>query len=533
MLHKSSLDKIWRDWGETKNNDNSSSEYNFYEIERFFYLPEGQIRADLANNAGALYMQEFTDFVTSALYPADGSWLQAVVDENDEPEVMMGLDMVSDHVRNKLSESNFYGKMNELVAHGLLYNKGLLSVDYTEGLNFSVHNPKNTWATDNTDDYSRRVYSERKLRLSDLDAYFSNVPQRYKDLMAEGLDMYELTVMHAIVPCDDQWAKGIDKDAGAKFVRLSFLLSVEGHPLYPLKPKEGMKYPTYTTSPLLQYNTGQRMSLCRRALPDADIANRYEQAMLERSELANYPPMAIPLDLENRKGYSMQPGGIVPIKPGETAPTPVATTIDLNVSERTVARKEARLREIFKIDLIKQAQLTGMSQYEHNALKYTALKAIQPLVCTLTSKTTSTMVERIHKLLKKHDPQYRLLMSELPSETQGLFHFDNLKRLMEQSKVLANLGRAAQAIQGYASFDPQALQRVDSTGAVVTALEASQLPHLIKDEAEAAAEAEAYNQEAAGQEQQAMALEQQKLAPSMMQAETDRVKAQDEMTKRK
>ena len=255
--------------------------------------------------------------------------------------------------------------------------------------------------------------------------------------------------------------------------------------------------------------------------------------MYERTEIANYPPMAVPIDLENRKGYDLSPGGIIPVKNNERPPQPVTTTLDLNISERTVARKEARLREIFKIDLIRQATATGMSQYEHHSMKYNALKAIQPLVCSLTARTTEALMDRVHTLLKQNDKEYQKLLLELPEDAQGEFHFDNLKEMMRQSKKLADIGRAAQAIQAYGSFNPQAIQKVDSEKAIEQALINSQLPELIKDDAELGQERAAFNQQAQAEQQQAQQMEQQKVAPAMLQAEAQAAKTQDEITRGK
>ena len=129
-------------------------------------------------------------------------------------------------------------------------------------------------------------------------------------------------LMYAIVPNKERWTQGLSFNSKHKFVKMHFLMDTEADPtkpLYYLEPKTGNEGLGYTQLPVLEYKTGQDESLCKRALPDAVICNRYEQAMLERSEIANYPPMIVSIDLQNRGGYDLGPNGIVPLKNNERA----------------------------------------------------------------------------------------------------------------------------------------------------------------------------------------------------------------------
>ena len=205
----------------------------------------------------------------------------------------------------------------------------------------------------------------------------------------------------------------------------------------------------------------------------------------------------------------------MPVGPGEQPPTPVQTTLSLNISAQEIARKEARLRELFRVDLIRQAMMMGVSQYEQHAMKYNALKAIQPLVCSLTNRTTEALLRRVHALLLQLDGTYKDIMSGVPEEAQGLYYFDNLKRSMETSRRLASLGQAAQAMQAYMSVNPEAAQVLDSEKAVREALILNELPELIRPDSEVQAERQAFAQQAQGEQQEAMQMEQAKLQPQM------------------
>ena len=365
----------------------------------------------------------------------------------------------------------------------------------------------------------------------DLVSLFTNPPalaQEHIDNNTEG--MFKL--VYCIVPNKPEWTAGLDIPGEYKYVKLHMLRDYEGsEPFSYMKPKAGDAANGYKHMPMLQYKTGDEQSLCRIALPDAVIVNDYEKKMLERADIANYPAMAVPAELEARGAYDLGPNGIVPLGSGEQPPMPISTTLELNISEHTVARKEARLREIFKIDMIRQASIMGVSQYEHHGMKYNALKAIQPLACLLTSRTTEAIMNRVHVLLSENDDMYRELLANVPEMMQGSFHFDNLRRLMTKSNNLANLGRAAQAIQAYASFNPESVQILNSEGAILQALIDSDLPHLARSQEEMQAQREGFAQAAAAEQEQAMQMEQQKLAPALQKNEIEAAKVKLEADK--
>ena len=516
------IERVWADYGRVSNNNTSDTMAYSDEIQRFFDPSDDQSRNDLANASGAIYLAELADFMTSALYPADGSWVEAVIHPQAPPEIIHSLMGVTEKLRDALSQSNFYGKMNELVTNGLLYNKGLVSVEYTGGLNFCVYEPKTTWMSNNVDEWSSRIYSKKMMKASDLRAIYENIPDDAEDGLEEAIDRsYE--VVHCIVPNTPLWADGLNLAPEYKFAKFELIKDM-GSPdnIEVLKPIQGTGNSGYKHCPMMQYRTGMKKSICKLALPDAVIVNEYEKRMLERASMANHPPMASPASLEGRGNQEYKPGDIVPLKPGEQPPSPIVTSLDLNISEHTIARKEARLREIFKVDLVRQASLTGVSQYEHNAMKYSALKAIQPLACLLAGRTTEALLYRVHTLLQENDDMYGQMLAAVPQEMQGAFFFDNLKRQMQKSQRLANIGRAAQAIQAYGSFDPQAVQVLNAEGAIVQALIDSDLPNLVKTQQQVQDEREGFAQAAAQEQQQAMGMEQAKLAP---QHEANQVEA--------
>ena len=124
-------------------------------------------------------------------------------------------------------------------------------------------------------------------------------------------------------------------------------------------------------------------------------------------------------------------------------------------------------------------------------------------------------MNRVHTLLKQNDTQYQEMLAAAPEFAQGKFFFDNLKRMMQKTLRLANLGRAAQAIQAYGSFDPQSLQVLSAENAIIQALIDSDLPMLVKPQDQVQTERAGFAEAAQAQDQQAMQMEQQKLQPAM------------------
>ena len=532
MLKEECIMRINMDYGAVSNHTQSNTRAYNREIQSYFDPSDSESRSDLANASGAVYLKELSDFITSALYPMDGSWLEAAVMPTDEDKTRLALAKVSMYLRNAIAKSNFYGKMNELINHGLLYNKGLMSVEYTKGLNFTVYDPNKIDMSQDSDEWSTRIYSSQWVTAMDIAAKFTNVPEVVAEDIRVGYMGRQYEILHALVPNIPTFTEGLDIDKEAKFVPLQFLRHYQEIPagkdqtettgsfnLTLMMPHGGYAQSGYSVCPILKYQTGQKESLCMRALRDAVIVDSYEKIMLERAELVNYPPMALPVGLENRGGYSLGPKGKVPLGQNEQPPTPVQTSLQLNVSEHTVARKEARLREIFRIDLVKQYMATGVTQYEQHGMKYNALKAIQPWVCMLTGKTTEAIVGRVHNLLKQEDSKYKELLLALPENTQGLFYFDNLKRLMETSRKLSGMGQAAQAMQAFISVNPQAAQVIDTERAVKEALLYNGLVELIRPQGEVLAERQAFAQQAQQQQTQENQVEAQKSAAPLLEAQ--------------
>ena len=139
MLHKSSVERIYQDFGSVTNSRVSETEAYHEEIKRHFAVSDSTAYNDLANAAGCVYVGELTNFMAASLYPADGSWLEAVISPQADVQVQQTLRGVTELMREQLASSNFYSKISALIKSGILYNRGLMSVEWDDGLSFSVH----------------------------------------------------------------------------------------------------------------------------------------------------------------------------------------------------------------------------------------------------------------------------------------------------------------------------------------------------------------------------------------------------------
>ena len=242
-------------------------------------------------------------------------------------------------------------------------------------------------------------------------------------------------------------------------------------------------------------------------MPAAELANKFAKAMDERSDIANHPPIQIGVATELRNAYNLNPGGFVPIEQGEPEPKPIATTIELAVSEKSIAQQQATMRNVFKIEYIMRAQLANLSQYEFNQNRYNALNAIEPLVADFANKALPAILMRVHTILKGQDKEYKKVASNL----EPAFVFTHLNKQLQESRELAKLGHLAQLITPFGQLDPKALMSVDINA-------------LIAKGAKLSGNAEAVRSESDQQEmQQAMVQEQQQLQQD--QQETERLAA--------
>ena len=482
-------------------NDRSCGYSDREALERHFYHSTA-FDVPLANRDGAIYMQQLVHYIAGTLLPTSGEWINIDTAGITNSELLKQIDGVQKYLAGTISQTNFYKQITEVIYNALLYNRAIIEPQYSSGLSFLVHDHADMDISDLTDDYSNRAYTELERTVDELKQLYTNVPEHLAT-NAEDATSTKIRTLKCVVPNREPFVPKGTHNAKQKFVSLEILLDDKPVVLKPRVPRDG-----YTVFPVITFQPRGKQSLAELALPAAELANKFAKAMDERSDIANHPPIQIAVATELRNAYNLNPGGYVPVEPGEPEPKPIATTIDLAVSEKSIAQQQATLRNVFKIEYIVRSQLANLSQYEFNQNRYNALNAIEPLVADFANKALPAILMRVHTILKSQDKDYKKVASNL----QPAFMFTHLNKQLQESRELAKLGHLAQLITPFGQLDPKALMAVDINA-------------LIAKGATLSGNASAVRSEGDQQEmQQSMVQEQKEL--QQQELETERMKAQ-------
>ena len=471
---------IKQDYGYVVNHvKDTRKQHNTYSLRRFFRPNSAESAIELANNMGEVYLQDLSDFISAKMFPCSGDWInfaELPAYDQGQQEIMK---KVKDGLNRHLLDSNFYESVNKLVTQGLIYNEGIISAEFTNGLSFVVYDVDKVHMSMENDVYLRRAYVEEFMSLLALNNKYEVNAEALIELKGHDGSMYkDYKVVHAILPVIKEFVDVSMIDKRYKFIKVPFLV-LNGE-FTELKAKHGDVMAGFTSFPVMQYRCSGEISLARKAVSSANMANLYEQVYYDRAKQVLYPPIAIGVDTIMRGDYDLRSSGIVPLENNEREPNPIQTTLNMDVSEKTIVMKERKLREIFKVDLIERANITNISQFEYNQNQYNMLSSIQPLVADLTSRVVVALLERTHKLLLQNDSEYKKQARGLEKE----FHFDHLAKQMERSRKLASVGRVLQAISPVANFDPQSFTNVNTDKLLREAFAAAGLSQVMRSEAE-------------------------------------------------
>ena len=424
---------------------------NREDIDRHFYSTAYD-DVPLANKDGAIYLQQLVHYIAGTLLPSSGEWINIDTTGITNAELLKQIADVRQYLAGTISQTNFYKQITMVIYNALLYNKAIIEPQYSAGLSFAVHDHDTLAVTDLGDDLSNRAYSEKERTVDELRQLYKNVP---KDLEPTTEDEATSTVrvLKCLVPNRDPFVMGkADGKKDYKFVQIEVLLGDDPVILEPRAPSAG-----YSVFPIISFQPHGKESLAALALPAAVLANKFAKALDERSDIANHPPIGMSAATELRNAYDLSAGGIVPIDTGEVEPKPIATTLDLVVSEKSIAQQQQIIRTVFKIDYIVRSQLANLSQYEYNQNRYNALNAIEPLVADFANKGIPAVLKRLHIILKSQDSKYK----ELASNLEPQFMFTHLNKQLAEAKELAKLGHLAQLITPFGQLDPKALMALD------------------------------------------------------------------------
>ena len=472
----------------------------YFELNNHEYIP-------LTNTHGVGAARKYIEFISSTVFPPDGSWVAHTGKPGKEKQQLLN------HFKNALANSNFYPQMLKLIKEGVLYNRGLISTEYDMGLDFNCITDNNVCMVNSSSPSNKRAYAVDYISLEELLTSYEGdiIDELDRDLnnrmdITPDLLSKQYTIVHAIVPITKFFFDDVKAAKGAKFKKVTLLFgaNTEGE----IKHKSDTdKNTLYSAFPMMIYLPHYNTPLAAEAVVPASKCNEYEPLISQNARKVINPSMAIGYDAFQNSSYNFDESGLTVLNNNERKPEPVESKQSFNITGEDVMRFEAKIDKIFKIDLIDRVAVINVSQYESAMNELNALKAIAPAAVDLVTRVPQTLLKRAHMLLKQYDKEYARLSASVDGELTMI----GLTAKMRKLEIAANMGRFAQGIVPYLQADQTAVQKIDGDMAVEVLADAYGISDIVVGDEQVAAERQAQAQ----QQQQQMQQEQQ-----LAQAET-------------
>ena len=436
---------------------------NTYQIKDYFDSSDADYET-VANNIGSVALSKYVSFTASQVWPLDGSWITAKGKKGKEAEV----EKATSYIRQKVMEGNFAAESHKLIKEGAMYNRGLLTVNWNNGLVFETICNETIYICDETGPSNMRGYADSHVDLATLMERYEGegvdtILTARKDLKPE--DMLEgFTMVMAILPVNKAFFSMETRGKkGMSRYRKEYFVSYGGV-LLPIKPI-GMSSEEYSSFPILQYLPAFSKSLASQAMPSVVFADQYEQLMLSAARLTLSPPVSLSMDAFTSGNFNLDEGGLTPLNNNERDIKPIITTQGFQITANEIQRHERKVNEIFSLDLIQRATLGSLSQFEVAHNKLSALDAIMPAAVDLMTKVPQILLSRVHKLLKKHDPEYKTLATAAGDIE---FRLGGIVNQVQKMRKAAGIARAIQGSSPLFNVDQGSAQNINSDTATRT-----------------------------------------------------------------
>ena len=491
--------------------------YDSYSIQHYFDNAHGQI--PLANPYGSIACNEYIEFVSSALFPCDGSWVGLDFKGKSTEQRTAGVKLLS-MLSKKLAETNFYNEITKLVKDGTLYNKGLIETAYKHGaLSFTCVSNKEIVVSTDTDENYRRLYWTKSNSILEIMDEFTNTGDTRLNTLRKtlkespDLGVEPKDIVTAILPCTEDF---FDKPKKTfRFKRVYFLH--EGNGLEQIFKKDAKDEGGYKTFPFMVYLPHLRSSLASLALPYCMSINNYEELTIDLNRRILNPPIVVGYEQFTSNTINLSENGITPAAVNERTPQPIESSQRPTIGREDIIQLQQLVDKVFKLPLIQRTKITNVSQFEAATNELTALKAIQPATADLVTRITLNLLTRVHSLLKQENKDYRLLALECGSDPEMVGVSGKMQRL----ELAASIGRFMQGATPVIQADPSALHKIDTDKTLEELAGAWKLSDIIKSDEEVKAERQQMQQ----QMQQQKAVDQQNV-----QADTNLKQGQAEQT---
>lgn len=458
---------------------------NHRAIRKYFDSTYDHDSTEIASSVGRTAANRLTDFVWATLFPGDGSWIQTYSKDPSDLQAATESQTIRMLLNNRLARSNFYEEMNKSIRNAILFGRSRLETSYVNGLSFQCIDNKDIFVTEEADESSQRVYSRVFMSILDIVHRFKDVPKSITDKLKNAqMSTSKECVIVGLIPSTDYFFNKPDKKT--RYSRV-YLLENLKQTLTPMKDEKGCD-----AFPIMNYRANNGASLANDALSAAVIIEKYELLHLKQTVLSVQGPLSVDAETIRTNAYNFSPGGLTPVVTNNSKPEPIRITQDYRPNDALIQKKSLDVERIFLSDLIIQSQLPNIGSFEAAKAKARLLETVAPLVGDLCSKTSYSLLERVHKLLASHDPEYQTAVKK----ANAYIFTDGITGMLQKAKKAASLAHFLQTVTPAIQMNPEGAQSINVDKLIASAAIAHDVPEIIRSSAEVQQERQIMAQQA-------------------------------------
>ena len=461
-----SAELIFEDYNKVMRQEMENNDYfRNQEIESIF-SPESDNYSLLANSYGAIAKRKYVDYVTELLFPQDGSWL---LHSGKKSEERHKADM---YLRTKFSNSNFYKEIQKMIDQGVMFNRGLISLGYGNGLDFKSIKEEDIFVSEGFSESDMRVYAKRFISVQDLiERFGGEIVDKYEQECAEGGMNSEIQIkMLTLVECVLPLSKRFFENPKSKYkYKKVYLLVDDGESFIVTQKGDSEESCYYVNFPIMVYLPAHVTSLANEALVPAVQLNQYETLLANNARKVNAPTFGIAESLFNDGIFNLDEFGSVPVAANEVFPKPIESMQRMMLTETDLRRQMEAVNEVFEVELIKRVNTINVSQFELASNQLNAIKAVVPAAADLATRVPQVLLKRAQALLRQNDSEYRKLLAAAGDKEVVMV---GLAEKIRRLEIAVGLGRLAQGATPYMQVDPQARSVIDASASVRAMAEA-------------------------------------------------------------
>ena len=488
-----------------------------YNIGKHFFTDDSEDYFDVytmsvANKTGKTSFKTLVEFIASTIFPDNGTWINFdIMSSQPTPEEVQLKHEIERDMKKKIDESNFYKEIIKNIADGIAYQKGYMDIRYNHGVHF-VPSSGDDLVISQAKGATARAYALSYMSSAELITDFKGLP----DHIANAENVQELNEKHrvlvALIPNTKVFLSETQQSDN-RFVKV-YILWDDRMQIY---SSAEVSNPGYKSWPIMEYQPYTNTSLCEDALTYCVYADYFQKIDRDQEELVTWPTMAVDERnvLENTANF--RPGGTIPVTQGHVMPQAVQTLTGGNITNaQKILTLEAKIKHIFKVDIIEGLLTQGLSVFEYHNFQAKVLSAIKPTIGSLNKSYISGLLSRVHNICLQYDKRY----NEKYKGLMGDFGSSSLDEVITKAEFVGKLGQIVQISAGAIQHMPGIGKVFNDTDLGIWLAEAFNVQGALKSPEEVKEEQEAEAQ----QEKDAQAQETDTMAAD---AELSRAKASE------